>query len=662
MADDFRDMISLTPPGMWEPGSMTNNNDLGRCRRYVDPTGSGSDIDSFANVMADVYGDISSYGGDIHIWRGTLPYNIDKKTLMFRKPVRIIQHKGAILKMASPLDTCIYDIQCPFEYYGLNAQFDVDTTTAGRAIFLLRSSVTGVNCSVATTGTAEAVLTRSGGDWNVGFKVGDICYTSGFTNAKNNTASTVFSQGGWVVLEITSATVMVIRDLGDEAVTESLGAGQVFCMHHAAHFTLHDGFVSLAATNAAVPGFAVVNATGSDAANMTPCLTVKNTKLEIRNWTLPTGTKAGSPTQQTNAWSGSEYTGTPYGIGLVRASKYRLVEISNCTMFGNTMTNTECYAGPFLLYEDCLESIVSDCKASSLTLAATTGKECLPFIICRSTSNEGGHLNIDNFFCENITAKHFLYAEGEAWISIDNVRLGRWFPGRTTSGIRAVDCRTIDLNGFCTHNVNGHDNVGTFSITSSSADVGHILGTGVDAAMKVDDQIVLANFGPNSDGLFTITAVASGDLTVTPSPVAVGNGAAVTSSVGTGGVGTGTFTRASGSYITDGFVVGSTVTSAGYGSGNNNGSWVVSVCTALTLTVLDPTDALTTEGATGNVSRSSVVTMQSWVADFDNVKGYWIGNGNQTFRRSIGKPYRFGNKSQGVRDPMEPVALKKQYA
>ncbi len=65
---------------------------------------------------------------------------------------------------------------------------------------------------------------------------------------------------------------------------------------------------------------------------------------------------------------------------------------------------------------------------------------------------------------------------------------------------------------------------------------------------------------------------------------------------GTSG-GLGTLTRTTGSFITDGFVPGMTITVVGYATGGNNGSKVIG---SMTATVITLTTDLTTEAATGD--------------------------------------------------------------
>lgn len=67
-----------------------------------------------------------------------------------------------------------------------------------------------------------------------------------------------------------------------------------------------------------------------------------------------------------------------------------------------------------------------------------------------------------------------------------------------------------------------------------------------------------------------------------------------------------TFTRASGSFVTDGYRKGDIVVTAGFSNGINNGTWVVTAVSALVLTVAVPTTGaipnLITESGSGGMS------------------------------------------------------------
>lgn len=80
---------------------------------------------------------------------------------------------------------------------------------------------------------------------------------------------------------------------------------------------------------------------------------------------------------------------------------------------------------------------------------------------------------------------------------------------------------------------------------------------------------------------------------------------------------TNTFTRTSGSFLTDGFVVGNKVTTTNFTNANNNGTWLISVITALVMTVTttaggDPT--LTDE-------TNTTITNLTWVSDDELITG-----------------------------------------
>ena len=57
-----------------------------------------------------------------------------------------------------------------------------------------------------------------------------------------------------------------------------------------------------------------------------------------------------------------------------------------------------------------------------------------------------------------------------------------------------------------------------------------------------------------------------------------------------------TFTRASGSFITDGFVPGNNFDSTGFTNAGNNGAWVIDTVVALVITVVDGTGLVTESG------------------------------------------------------------------
>jgi hypothetical protein len=71
--------------------------------------------------------------------------------------------------------------------------------------------------------------------------------------------------------------------------------------------------------------------------------------------------------------------------------------------------------------------------------------------------------------------------------------------------------------------------------------------------------------------------------------------------VASAGAGFSDFTRASGSFITDGFTVGESILTFGFSTGANNGTWVISAVSATELTVIDGADAMVNEtGDAGN--------------------------------------------------------------
>lgn len=76
-----------------------------------------------------------------------------------------------------------------------------------------------------------------------------------------------------------------------------------------------------------------------------------------------------------------------------------------------------------------------------------------------------------------------------------------------------------------------------------------------------------------------------------------------------GGTGTSLFTRAAGSWITDGFVQGQKIRSLGFTTGANNGDWTVKSVTATDLEVYDPNDVISVE--TGDPSQTVQILLQT---------------------------------------------------
>ena len=117
--------------------------------------------------------------------------------------------------------------------------------------------------------------------------------------------------------------------------------------------------------------------------------------------------------------------------------------------------------------------------------------------------------------------------------------------------------------------------VNTTALTDNSAGVAGILFTGATT-----DVITLLNVAPNSllsvDGPFQVSSV-GGVLTGGPGVIIDDT--------------TNTFTRDAGSWLTDGFVVGQTVTTSGAGDASNNVARVTTVLTTLVLTVASVTVA-----------------------------------------------------------------------
>lgn len=514
MAENFKDLIALEPAAPWDAGTGSNPYlTVSANRAEVNPTATGVDTKSPTNALQAMVDRIQNYGGaNLHIYPGTAPYQFDGPVDFDGKPVTVIQHKGAIIQQANA-DAC-FNINTQVDWHGLYARYDVSTTSSGKCLFKLRSGTTTIACNV--DGTANTFTRSSGSFVTDGYQIGDYIIGSGYSSAGNNDV--------YLVIGV-AATVLTVRDTGGTLVTESGGAGVIARKDQFRGFRVHDGFVSLCPTNAAIPGYFVFDILGQDDTHACPGIDISNVTFEIRNWTL----SGGLPTQQTNAWSGTEYTSTPHGLGFVKITNCRAFKIRGCDyrshgsdIAGDSPVNSLTYGGVYLLQDSCLEGIVSDAVFSGVGLMAATGKEALPFMVFRtSTGNEGGHTIVHDIYTENCVGKHFAYSH-TPWVTFQDVKMGRWFPKYTRSGIKLAPnpsnnkSRSNDVLGLTTHNVNGPENSGTFSTSSVTSKV---TGTNVHLGIEVNDWVRLTNFHANVDGLYLVTAVGTNELTLHPTPI-----------------------------------------------------------------------------------------------------------------------------------------------
>lgn len=134
---------------------------------------------------------------------------------------------------------------------------------------------------------------------------------------------------------------------------------------------------------------------------------------------------------------------------------------------------------------------------------------------------------------------------------------------------------------------------------------------------------------------------------------------------GAGGAGFSMFKRASGSWITDGFVPGQWVRAAGFAAGANNTAWKVAAVSALDLEVYDPTDALVDEApeagqnvrivftefrATGRNVNLEKATLESAEVRTDGLES----DVRHGFNRVVGNP-GYELSSESFDDPLEAL-------
>lgn len=131
------------------------------------------------------------------------------------------------------------------------------------------------------------------------------------------------------------------------------------------------------------------------------------------------------------------------------------------------------------------------------------------------------------------------------------------------------------------------------------------------------------------------------------------------------GTGTSKFTRASGSFITDGFIAGQKVIVAGFADTDNNATWTVQSVSATELVVIDPLDVIGTEAAatgqtvkiqmikqrvTGRAVNLTKATLESEEIDADG-QDTDLRHGFNRVQGSLG--FQFGLKDYD--DPIELV-------
>jgi hypothetical protein len=135
---------------------------------------------------------------------------------------------------------------------------------------------------------------------------------------------------------------------------------------------------------------------------------------------------------------------------------------------------------------------------------------------------------------------------------------------------------------------------------------------------------------PRNNGLFTVTARTATTLTVTP----VGTGLAPVAEAGTTGGSTGNlgatstgYTRVTGSFVTDGFTVGNTVSASGFTQSANNGTSTVTAVTATTLTVTKTVPTVLEAATTGSTTLGASATGYTRSTGSFLADGWVVGQG-----------------------------------
>ena len=103
------------------------------------------------------------------------------------------------------------------------------------------------------------------------------------------------------------------------------------------------------------------------------------------------------------------------------------------------------------------------------------------------------------------------------------------------------------------------------------------------------------------------------EATINTTPTGIGTAVdSVGATADGGGSGLSKFTRGSGSFVTDGYVAGQKVRTAGFSNSANNGDWIISSVAALELVVVDASDVIVDEtGDAGNTLRIVLSTLRA---------------------------------------------------
>jgi hypothetical protein len=517
MAVTPSNIITLDPPFPWDEATSSDPaNFFANTQFPVIPAASGADPKSPANALQAAYDKVVTLGGGtIRIWRGTDRYIFDKPVLLTRRPVRIVQEEGALIAQADSA-THVFEVGTRLIYEGLAARFDVASSTADRSLFKF---ATGYPHPAAVNAASSKFVRPTGqGSWlQDGYKTGDYILASGYQNVGTNTY--------WLVTGPVTDLDLPVRSVGGTLANE-LPNGNVRRLYQFAGSRIRGGHVSIAPANANLPGYSVFRAEGLDSAHLVPDLGIEGVTLEIRNVTLA----GGLPVQQTTSWTGTPFESTPRGIGFFRGRFLRAALVRDCSYLPNGThdfnippNQTLHFGGIFIDYDSSHESIFHDFIVAGISLASATGQDALPLVLVRNTGGgEGGHAQLRGLESENMVAQHAVHLKNCPWFKMRDIHIGRWFPGKTLAAFRVIGGRANDVLACSTHNVNGPENLGTFSISGGVA-TGPAIGLGISAG----DFVELQGFSTESDGVWPVQSATAGSITFDPNNAplpAVGDG------------------------------------------------------------------------------------------------------------------------------------------
>lgn len=181
---------------------------------------------------------------------------------------------------------------------------------------------------------------------------------------------------------------------------------------------------------------------------------------------------------------------------------------------------------------------------------------------------------------------------------IHNSSYGGWWASRTDPASRNIYETVLGSPGLADDLRHRYDMRTAYVIGTTSSVLGTHAGRPLPSGLEPD--VVFVMLGVNDQAVATAAKGVTGSTGISATASFLGAGISAGSGNGvytrsaisesfasswpTVGAGNGAYTRGSGSWVTDGFAVGQSVTIAGHSNGANNGTFTITAVTALVLT------------------------------------------------------------------------------